>query len=136
MIPFSGIIPCLVHLVGLFLIPESPRWLVSPIQASAGSRILGWIVHGALIEWEKIMVVHIYEAYNKWKSNLAIFITMLWVWLPAGQMQTCRRVWSCAAIPQGRKCWYFSRSSWYQSNSYFIKLSEGATNILILNYYY
>jgi hypothetical protein len=60
-ISFSGIIPCLVHLLGLFLIPESPRWLVSPIQASAGSHLLGWFVVGALTEWEKIMVVFLFH---------------------------------------------------------------------------
>ena len=28
---FPGAIPCVLELLGLFLIPESPRWLVSPI---------------------------------------------------------------------------------------------------------
>ena len=30
LVSFSGTTPCLVQLMGLFFVPESPRWLVGP----------------------------------------------------------------------------------------------------------
>lgn len=34
MIYFPGAIPSLLQILGLFFIPESPRWLVSPMYLS------------------------------------------------------------------------------------------------------